>query len=348
MSKKIVHYINQYFAGLGGEEKATTPPYIEEGPVGPGNALNGELGDEAQIVATIICGDDYYSSNTEQAEEKVREAIDKYKPDLVITGPAFNAGRYGTAAGGVAELVNANYEIPVVSGMYTENPGVEMYRKFAYIVETSNSAAGMRSAVPAMAKLAKKILRGEELGTPEEEGYIPRGIRKNVFYDARGSARGVEMLVKKLKGDSFKTEYPMPQFDRVPILPPIKNMAEAKIALVTSGGIVPTGNPDGIEASSASKYGKYEIKDIESVTADNYETAHGGYDPTYANENPNRVLPLDAARELVKEGRIGELHEYYYSTVGNGTSVANAKQFAYEIAQDLKEAGVDAVIHTST
>jgi len=45
---------------------------------------------------------------------------------------------------------------------------------------------------------------------------------------------------------------------------------------------------------------------------------------------------------------IGKLHPYYYATVGNGTSVARAGQFAREIAQDLMRDGVQAVIITST
>ena len=48
-------------------------------------------------------------------------------------------------------------------------------------------------------------------------------------------------------------------------------------------------------------------------------TAHGGYDQTYANEDPDRVLPVDVMRNLEKEGKIGKLYDYYYATVGNGT-----------------------------
>jgi glycine reductase len=53
-------------------------------------------------------------------------------------------------------------------------------------------------------------------------------------------------------------------------------------------------------------------------------------------------------RELEKEGVFRKFHETYYSTVGNGTSVANASRFGSEIAQKLKEQNVDAVIVTST
>ena len=156
------------------------------------------------------------------------------------------------------------------------------------------------------------------------------------------------MLVKKIKGEEFETEYPMPNFDRVEPNPAVKDLSKAKIALVTSGGIVPKGNPDHIESSSASKYGEYSLEGFTDLTDATHETAHGGYDPVYANEDADRVLPVDVMREFVKEGKVGSLHEKFYTTVGNGTAVASAVGFAKEYAQKLVTDGVDAVILTST
>lgn len=349
MSKyRVVHYLNQFFGQVGGEEKANIPPFVKEGPVGPGMALQGILGDTAEIVATVICGDSWFNENIDAAKAQVLEMIAQHKPDLVIAGPAFNAGRYGMACGAVAESVDENLGIPIISGMYPENPGAEMYRRHALIVETGDSAAAMRKAVPAIGQLTLKVLKGEELASPQEEGYISRGIRKNIFTEERGSQRAVDMLLAKLRGEEFKTEYPMPQFDRVEPNPAVPDITKAKIALVTSGGIVPNGNPDHIESSSASKYGKYSIAGIDDLTEDTHATAHGGYDPVYANKDSDRVLPVDVLREMEHQGKIGALHEYFYTTVGNGTAVASAKRFAAEIAQELKQDGVDAVILTST
>ncbi len=140
----------------------------------------------------------------------------------------------------------------------------------------------------------------------------------------------------------------MPVFDRVTPRPAFKDLSKAKIALVTSGGIVPKGNPDHIESSSASKFGTYDLSGLADLTAETHETAHGGYDPVYANLDPDRVLPVDVMRTLENEGVIGSLHNTYYATVGNGTSVANAKKYAHAIGLELKEAGVDAIILTST
>lgn len=348
MSYRIIHYINQFYAGIGGEEKADHAPEIREGIVGPGMALKGALGADAEIVATVVCGDSYFASNMEKASAEIIEMMKKYKPDAVVAGPAFNAGRYGTACGAISEAVVKVLGIPAVSGMYPENPGVEMYKKSFYIVETPDSAAGMRKAVPAMAALLLKLLKGEKLGTPAEEGYIERGIRKNKFYEKLAAERAVDMFTAKLKGEPFVTEYPMPVFDRVAPSPAVKDMKNATVALVTSGGICPAGNPDHIEASSASKFGEYDITGINDLTCDAYCTAHGGYDATYADQDADRVLPVDVLRDMEKEGVFKKLHNKFYSTVGNGTSVANSERFGREIAERLIADGVTAVILTST
>ncbi|MBT9177038.1 MAG: Glycine reductase complex component B subunit gamma [Firmicutes bacterium] len=344
---KVVHYLNQFYGGIGGEDKAGHLPEERAGALGPGQALQAALGTDAEIVATVICGDDYFAENLDGALHTVITMIKAHAPDLVVTGPAFNAGRYGVACGAVAKAVFEELHVPVVSGMYHENPGVEMYRRYAYVVKTGNSAADMRKAIPAIANLVKALGKREEV-TPETHAYIPQGLRKNYFHAERGAKRAVDMLVAKINAQPFVTEYPMPHFDRVAPNMPIADASKAKIALVTSGGIVPKGNPDHIESSSASRYGKYDIQGVSDLTPEKYATAHGGYDPVYANLDSDRVLPVDVLREMEQAGEIGVLHRYFYTTVGNGTSVANCAAFAKKFVQELVNDGVQAVILTST
>lgn len=346
---KVVHYINQFFAQIGGEEKADYPVELRVGEVvGPGMALTQNFKDEAEIIATIVCGDSYFNENLEKAKAEILEMVKEQAPDIFIAGPAFNAGRYGVACGTIAAAVQEELGIPSLTGMYVENPGADMFKNQVYMVSTKNSAAGMRDAVKKMAPLAVKLGKGEKIGSSAEEGYMPNGIRVNFFEKERGSQRAVKMLIKKLAGKPFETEFPMPDFDRVDPNPAVKDLAHAKIALVTSGGIVPKGNPDHIESSSASHYGEYDITGVTDLTEDTYETAHGGYDPVYANEDADRVLPVDVLRDMEKEGIIGELHHLFYTTTGNGTAVASAKTFADEFSKKLVADGVDAVILTST
>ena len=340
MGKKIVYYVNQFFAQKGGEEAADYKIEVVDGGIGPATGLKAGIGDAGEIVKTIICGDNYFNEHEQECTAFVKKVLMDVGADLLIAGPGFNAGRYGMACGGACKVA-ASLRIPAVTGLYEENPGYDMFKSFAYVVQTTNNAAGARKALPIMATIAKKILTGAEIGTPSEEGLLPSGLRKNYFAKERGAKRAVDMLVKKLKGEPFVTEYPMPVFDRVEPFAPVTDMKKAVIALVTSGGVVPKGNPDHIEASNASHYGEYTIDNMA-------ETAHGGYDPTYCNENPNRVLPVDVLLDMQKEGLIGKLHNKYYTTVGNGTAVKSAKKFASEIAEKLKNDGVTAVILTST
>lgn len=347
MSFKVVHYINQFFAQIGGEEMAHVAPELRDGAVGPGAAFQAAWGDEATIVKTVVCGDSYFAEHEKEAKEAILAWVKAEAPDFFLAGPAFNAGRYGYACATICKAVQEDLGIKVLTGMYEENPGADL-KNDVLIYATTNSAAGMRKAAPAMAALALKVMKDETLGASIEEGYMNQGIRVNFFEKERGAKRAVDMLVKKLNGEEFVTEFPMPEFDRVAPNPAVKDITKAKIALVTSGGIVPKGNPDHIESSSASRYGKYDIEGITDLTADTFQTAHGGYDPVYANADADRVLPVDILRQLEKEGKIGSLHRYYYATVGNGTAVANAKKFAETYAKELVADGVDAVILTST
>lgn len=348
MTLRVVYYLNQFFAQKGGEEMAHIPMEVVEGSVGVGSQINTMLKDKAEVTHTIICGDSYLNENESLCCHSLKEILTQLKPDLVVAGPAFNAGRYGMACGTVAKVAH-EMGIKTISGMYVENPGYELFGQYAYIAETGNSAASMRQAIPAMVKLINRFIETDgELGDPADEGYMPRGIRVNYFAEKRGATRAVDLLIAKLAGPEFTTEYPMPVFDRVDPQPAIGLLSQAKIALVTSGGVVPKGNPDHIESSSASKYGEYSIEGLDTITCATHETAHGGYDPVACNDNPNRVLPVDVLRDMEREGVIGSLHNIFYSTVGNGTAVAKSKEYGAEIAMKLQQAGVTAAIFTST
>jgi len=350
---RAIHYLNQFFGGLGGEETADAPPQWRDGPVGPGNLIQG-LAPAFEIVGTIVAGDNYMAEHTERALAEVLDLItnkcsdgDTLAADLLLAGPAFNAGRYGMACGGVCQAVQERWPVATVTALYAENPAVEIYRRTVTIVRAGADVMAMREAAAGMVRVGQKLVAGDAI-VPADDGTIPHGLRQNYFAAASGAERAVAMLLRKLAGQPIASEYAMPVFDRVPPAPPVTDMTQATLALVTSGGIVPRGNPDRIESANASKFGAYSLAGLERLSADSHQTVHGGYDPTYANQDPNRVLPLDAVRALEREGRIGRLHETYYATVGNATSVERAKLYGAQIAALLINVGVQAVILTST
>lgn len=349
---RVVHYLNQFFGGLGGEDKAGLAPQWFEGARGPGLLLE-RLAPEVEIVATVVAGDNYMAEQIDRGVAEVVGLIQAHRadlvlaPDLLLAGPAFNAGRYGLACAGVCEAVETQLGLPAVTALYPENPAVEDYRRRVTIVEAGENVLDMQRAIATMARVGGKRVRGEPIVTAAD-GTIARGVRENYFAAATGAERAIEMLLDKLAGRAFETEYALPVFDRVPPAKAVADLRKATVALVTSGGIVPRGNPDRIEAASASKYGEYSLEGLDRLTSETHQSVHGGYDPTYANEDPNRVLPLDVLRDLEREGRIGRLHDRYFATVGNATSVDLAKRFGKEIAAKLFETGVDAIVFTST
>ena len=345
---KVVHYLNQFFGGIGGEDTADFRPAVKEEIIGPGQALAAALGEEYEIVATVICGDNYFGANLEEATDLVVDMVKKYEPDVFVAGPAFNAGRYGVACGTVCKAVEERLGIPVISGMYVENPGADMFKQDVILVKTGDSAASMRKVVPTIAKLVKKLATGEEILGPSIEGYIERGIRVNYFAEERGSERAIKMLVKKMAGEPFETDLPMPKFDRVEPAKPIEDLTKAKIAIVTTGGIVPVGNPEHIESSNATKYGNYTIEGMDKMSKDDYMTIHGGYDRQFVLEDPNLVIPLDVLRKMENDGEIGELLPYFASTTGTGTATNSAAKFGDDIGKKFIDEKVDGVLLVST
>lgn len=345
---KIVHYINQFYAQIGGEEKADTPLSVRENAIiGPGLALKAAMGEDTEIVATIVCGDNYFNENPEEAASGVAAAIDKYGPDIVVAGPAFNAGRYGMACGTVLKICFGK-GIPAFTGMYPENPGADMFRTYGYITKTKNSAAGMRSAIADMVALIRKVLTDPRSLDPKADNYIRRGQRINRFSDKTGAERCVEMMLNKVNGRPYETELPMAVYNRVSPAPAIKDLSKAVIALVTTGAVVPEGNPDHIETGIATKFGTYSfVKDYGGFDMPRHQMIHGGCDPVYVQEDPNRMIPADVLKDMEAEGKIGKLCDTLFVTSGNGCSTNNAVAFGQAIASKLKAMKVDGIILTS-
>lgn len=346
---KAIHYINQFFGQVGGEEAADAKPTFHTELVGCSNMLNGMMPD-VQVTHTIICGDNYVTGHTDEAMAEILGWLEKEEFDIFFAGPAFMAGRYGVGCGLVCKAVKEKFGVPVITSMNEENPGVEQFRSEAYVFHGGRKATFMKDDMEKMAAFAQKIARGEDLKPAAEEGYYPRGVRFEIPHPKGTMAadRVVDMLIKKLNGEAFQSELVVPKTDSIPPAPPVKDLSKATIALVSSGGVVPVDNPDHIQSASATKWGKYDISKRDNLPQGVFKTIHAGFDPAAMCAVPDRGVPVDAMRFWEKEGKFGKLHDFFYVTVGTGTTQAYAAKFGREIAQELKNAGVDAVVLTAT
>jgi betaine reductase len=344
---RVVHYLNQFFGGIGAEEHASLPPRFAAELAGPSRLLQRLLGEDAAVVGTLICGDNYAHDERKAALRAIGAVLDEQRPALVIAGPAFDAGRYGLACDAVCHLA-IERRISAVTGMHPENPALATSRRLAYVVPTTAQALGLKDALTSMAAIGRKLLCGEALGPAAVENYLPRGTRLNVLSEHTAAERAVRMLHGRLEGQPFTGEIPLTTVDAVEPAPPLANLCEAVIAIVTEAGIVPRGNPFRLPHAHAQHWAKYSVAGLEALRAGDFEGVHGGFDNRYVNDEPGRAVPLDLLRALEREGTIKALHETIYVTVGNGTPVPLCARFGQEIAAELREAGVTGVIVPST
>jgi glycine reductase len=345
---RIVHYLNQFFGGKGGEEAAHLTPQVQDGAVGPGRLLEQILGGEARVVRTLIVGDNYAAENLQALAALAVQEVKAAQADLFVAGPCFEAGRYGMAAGALCAAVQAAVGMPVITGMAVENPGVDIYRQEVYIIDSGTRVNTMRDVLSRMARLASKLIQQQEIAQPREEGYIPRGILRDGFVAPSAAERLVEMLYAKTTGQPFESEFISPAFPSVPAPDPVFDLSKARVAIVTDGGLVPKGNPDKIAPYAATNWGSYDISGLDDLHGENYEVSHRGYDTRYVEQDPDRLVPVDVLRDLEKAGVVGKLHDSFISTSGLANPLANSRRLGREIAQKLKQEGVEAVILTST
>ncbi len=340
---KIAHYVNQFFAGMGGEDSAGTGPELRDGATGPGRKLASLLGDEHEIVATILCGDDHAASHPEFAAalvEKAREA----GAEMIIAGPAFTSGRYGMACARIAAAAS-EAGLPALASMHPENPGLGEAAGTA-VVESGLTARKMKESLERFATAALKIAGGDELTAAD--GRIGPVARINRLADESAAERAVALVLTRLGGDKDATEIPLPDFDQVTPAAPIDDATTAVFALVTEGGFVPFGNPDRLESARATKWVRYSLDGLDSVDEGEFMSVHGGFSTQWANADPNRILPLDIAREMERAGEIGRIHGEVLATTGNGTTVADARRFGMEWAAELRQQNIQAAILTAT
>jgi glycine reductase len=199
-----------------------------------------------------------------------------------------------------------------------------------------------------MAALGLKLAHKQLVGKPADEGYLTRGVKRNEIAAKPPAERAVDMLLAKIAGKEFHSEIAPPKFAGGKPAAPLSELKSAVIALVTDGGLVVEGNPEKIEPGRPTRFTTIPISGVDSLAADKFDAVHSGYDTASANQDPNRLVPLDTVRELAKEGVIGGVHEFIHSTGGAHAAVENATQIGRQIAERLKAAGVTGVILTST
>jgi len=347
---KILHYLNQFFAGIGGEEKAGQEAAFIASAVGAGCVIRDALKHHDVEYATIVCGDNYFHEEEAKALNAIEDAMEVFRPTIFLAGPAFNAGRYGLACAKVCSWARENWRIPAITAMHEENPGTKEIGRHVFVLQTGASAASMQECLKRYSLLVEKLLAGDQTAVENYRAEYCLAIPRR--FSARSGrpdyVRAVDLLAAKLQGRAYESEIPRVEAERHAIPNLAGTMAEATLALVTEGGLVPKGNPDRLESTRGSKYLKYSINGRDDFKRGEFEAMHTGYDTAVVDQDPDRIVPLDAMRGLEQSQRFKKLHDYYFVTTGTGAMPSKMEDLGKGIAEDLARAGVNGVILTAT
>ena len=347
---KVLHYLNQFFAGIGGEEKAGQEVIFLPQAVGIGIAIETSLQERGVEYATLVCGDNYFHEQEELALRTMRAAIDRFQPDFFLAGPAFNAGRYGIASAKACSWVRDNWRIPAITGMHENNPGTQEIGRQVFVLQTGASTASMAEAAKRFTALLELLMAQDPAGAEafRAEHCLPIPRRFTVRTGKPDYVRAVDLMLAKINGETYESEIPLIATARHTIPNLTGNMKDATVALVTEGGLVPKGNPDRLESSRGSRYYKYSLAGLDDLKCGEFAAMHTGYDTSMVDEDPDRIVPLDAMRELEKNQRFKKLHERYFVTTGTGAMPSKMAELGAGIAGELAQSGVNAVILTAT
>ncbi len=130
-----------------------------------------------------------------------------------------------------------------------------------------------------------------------------------------------------------------PEVGKTPWTPLKKPVSQARIALITSGGLylqdqtpfVTTNDPSYREIPRA-------------TTQKQIRVSHRGYDINGPLEDMNCLLPLSRFQELEEEGVVGALAETNYSFNGSVPDLTLLREWPYQVVNKLRQERVDAVL----
>jgi D-proline reductase (dithiol) PrdB len=137
-----------------------------------------------------------------------------------------------------------------------------------------------------------------------------------------------------------------PSHAPIPWTPVVRPLSDSKLALLSTAGLSMHGDPPfdmEFERRNPTK-GDPSWRALRSdANSETIVANHLHIDTGYIERDLSVALPLDRARELVAEGRLGALAETHYSTMGyqGNDAASQVEQSAPEIAARMKREEVD-------
>jgi D-proline reductase (dithiol) PrdB len=140
----------------------------------------------------------------------------------------------------------------------------------------------------------------------------------------------------------FLKAYPWRRIDPVPWVTPKKPLAQSRMALISTAGLVLPGQAPFDDRARGGDVTFREIPDDANLAGLIDTHRSETFDHAGVQADPNLALPIDRLRELVEQGRIGSANRRHLSFMGSITAPGRLiKQTAPEAAQCLVTDQVD-------
>ena len=272
----------------------------DRGPAGPGRGL---AAPGSTIDVTLACGDDYFGEHEDERSPScsagstscARRA--RLRPVVRIRPLRLRVRGAGARGGSPRHPGRLRRWLP--TARVCSRP-----RAPRTSCRPARTSPGMREALPGSRPRSRRgSAAGEELGAPEDEGYLPRGPapqrpRRPHRCRARDRPAARQARRRRRAPRSRRAAIAFRRRRRSSISP------RRRLALVTEAGCVPQGNPDRLaDPITRNVWLRYPLAGEAHAGARRATNpCTRGFDTAAANADPNRLVPLDAARELEREG----------------------------------------------
>ncbi|MDY6034719.1 MAG: GrdB-related putative oxidoreductase [Bulleidia sp.] len=170
---KVVLIFDSGLAGAGGKSNPDCALTATREIAGTALLLEPHLkAIDAEIVATLYCGMDYYKQNKEEVVTKLAAMVKKLSPDFALCGPCFNFPEFSEMAANTAKLITEKTTVKTASMMAIENQNIidRFKDDIAILKMPKKGGTGLSESFENMAKfIDTSVNHPENLAKVKEE-----------------------------------------------------------------------------------------------------------------------------------------------------------------------------------
>ncbi len=161
---RVLLFFDQTQAGAGGKERPNVELAVEKGGIGSFHMFESNLKEiDANVIATMYCGNGYFIDNEEEVKRKVAALTTKLKADIVLCGPCFNYHDYAMMSANLAKHIEENTDAKAVAMFSVENQDViDLYKDDVTLIKMpKKGGTGLRESFSNMSKILVDKVNGE-------------------------------------------------------------------------------------------------------------------------------------------------------------------------------------------